>query len=157
MHQALLLLREFELSLQVFDASVRLLELHMRHEEEWLMPLYRQRGALPRFPEVLYLGQHRKMRAQLRALRAQLVALENGPGVLAAIISAFDREASYKHLAEHHDGAEAQGLFKALDGAAGEAECDVAQRCRDEFSAALAPSSPLLSACRARVNELAGS
>ncbi len=138
LHQELLVVGELPLAVRVFDEYVSLLELHMSHEEQWLLPLYVAEGPMPRFPAVLYTGQHRKMRSQLGSLGGRLARAQyTAPRDLVGIIRILDLEASYKHLAEHHDGAEAQGLFKALDAAMGDAEHELARRCMDQFRTTL--------------------
>jgi hypothetical protein len=125
----------------------------MKHEEDWLLPAYIGLGTCQRFPEVLYLGQHRKLVAQLQRiglrLRERCSARRATPQVVLAIL---DLEATYKHLSDHHDQAEALGLFSALD--AGMPFSDrywLIQRCSDEFLLALNAELPLLRRARQRV------
>jgi len=157
LHQELLVVLQLGLAREVFDSHLALLRLHMKHEEDWLLPAYCALGAWPRFPDVLYLGQHRKLILQLERIR---VRLSDGCFTQAstprAALAILDLETSYKHLSEHHDQAEAQGLFKALD--AGMPMSDrywLVQRCSDEFLLALNTELPLLRRARQRVSSLA--
>jgi len=155
LHQELLVILELGLAQDVFDTHLLLLRLHMKHEEDWLLPAYRALGAWPRFPEVLYLGQHRKLLAQLERVRSRLNQYRtSGNFTPGAALRILDLETTYKHLSEHHDQAEAQGLFKALD--AGMPVSDrywLVQRCSDEFLLALNTALPLLRRARELVSE----
>jgi hypothetical protein len=74
---------------------------------------------------VLYTGQHEKIRGMIDALVARSAAVAGDTrAVRRAVLELFDRHATFKHLLEHHDGAERQGLFAALDAAASEAVDD---------------------------------
>jgi hypothetical protein len=144
-HQELLVLLDFQLAVDVLEAHLRLLRLHMKHEEHWLLPAYRALGEWPRFPEALYLGQHRKLLAQLQRAQSRLSERSAFGSVPEAVIAILDLETTYKHISEHHDEAEANGLFKALD--AGMPVADrvrLLQICSDEFQSALHVELPLL-------------
>jgi hypothetical protein len=93
------------------------------------------------------------MLAHLRTLLAQVAALDRKSSTLGSdLIRILDREAVYKHLAEHHDGAEELGLFNALDSSVDTIErADWVTRCREEFLASLGARRPLLEEGRARV------
>jgi len=115
-HQELLLDRRLSEAKQSFGAYVELLELHMRHEEQLLLPIYARVEPQERFPLVLFTGQHQRMRELLQSAAARLEQLSGEGSALArAIIELLDHERTYKHLGEHHDGAERQALFPALD------------------------------------------
>jgi len=154
LHQELLVVLELELAEAVFDSHLTLLRLHMKHEEDWLLPVYCALGTVPRFPEALYLGQHRKLVTLLERIRQRMGEQQAaGPATPRAALSILDLETTYKHLAEHHDQAEANGLFKALD--AGMPVSDrywLVQRCSDEFLLALNAELPLLRRARQRVS-----
>lgn len=155
LHQELLVVLEMGLAADVFDTHLLLLRLHMKHEEDWLLPAYRALGAWPRFPEVLYLGQHRKLLAQLERVRSRLSQSRLArPSTPRAAVAILELETTYKHLSEHHDQAEAQGLFKALDAGIPVSERYwLVQRCSDEFLLALNGGLPLLRRARQRVSE----
>jgi hypothetical protein len=158
LHQELLVMLELGLAEDVFDAHLLLLRLHMKHEEDWLLPAYRALGAWPRFPEVLYLGQHRKLLAQLQRVRSGLSQYRAaGDASPRAALAILDLETTYKHLSEHHDQAEAQGLFKALDAGMPVSERYwLVQRCSDEFLLASNTALPLLRRARQRVLDRTG-
>jgi hypothetical protein len=116
LHGESLLERELELARELFAAYRTLLFMHMEHEERVLLPRYAELGALPRFPLVLYTGQHEKIRSLADALERRTALIEGDrSGVRRSVLELFDRHATFKHLLEHHDGAERQGLFAQLD------------------------------------------
>ncbi|MGC4086832.1 MAG: hypothetical protein QM756_02825 [Polyangiaceae bacterium] len=98
------------------DVYVELLGVHMRHEEELLLPIYARGEPSARFPLVLFTGQHQRMRELLAEARARLARLSGeGHALARGVIELLDFERTYKHLGEHHDGAERQALFPVLD------------------------------------------
>jgi hypothetical protein len=115
-HQDLLLqqrLAEAQMALQVYS---ELLGLHMRHEEQILIPMYERLGPNPLWPTRLYIGQHRRMRELLHEAGQRLGPLSgHGPATRRAIIGVLDYETTYKHLVLHHEDAERRGLFAALE------------------------------------------
>lgn len=114
-----LLDRELDRARAVLGAYRELLFLHIEHEEASLLPRYAALGPIPRFPLVLYTGQHEKIRGMVDELVTRTAALGgDARAVRRGIIALFDRHATFKHLMEHHDGAERAGLFPALDGLA---------------------------------------
>ena len=154
LHQELLVVQETELAEEVFALHLTLLRLHMKHEEEWLLPIYCRQGALPRFPEVLYLGQHRKMLALLERVELRFVdRCRSRKSIPQTVLAVLDLETTYKHLSEHHDQAEAQGLFKVLDQEVPASDRYwIVQRCFDEFLLAVNNQLPLLRRARQRVS-----
>jgi hypothetical protein len=132
-HQELLIERRLPEAVSRLRDYRALVELHMRHEEELLLPVYLRSEPSKRWPAVLYTGQHQRMRELLSGIDARLAAL--GDNVRSRdIIGLLDYERTYKHLVEHHDGAEREGFFPALDRIAGDPEQDaLARRCLDEW------------------------
>lgn len=118
LHGECLLQGELALAREALGAYRELLLLHMQHEERVLFPLYTEVGVAPRFPLVLYTGQHQKLLVLLDAIVERLSGLEgSGRTVRRQILALFDQETTFKHLSEHHDGAERDGLFARLDAA----------------------------------------
>lgn len=116
LHGECLLEGELDLAREVLETYRVLLQMHMQHEETVLFPLYLEVGVAPRFPLILYAGQHQKLNALLDSIIRRVRGLEGrGPIVRRQILSVFDQETTFKHLAEHHDGAERDGLFARLD------------------------------------------
>jgi hemerythrin-like domain-containing protein len=136
-HQELLLDRRLPEAKRALVAYAELLELHMRHEEERLLPIYTRVEPSARFPLALFTGQHQRLRELLQASLLRLSALENQhPPAAQAVIELLDHERTYKHLNEHHDGAERQALFPALDRlASAEEQARLLSDCTSEWNA----------------------
>jgi hypothetical protein len=116
LHGECLLEGELDLAREVLETYRVLLQVHLQHEESVLFPLYLEVGVAPRFPLVLYSGQHQKLNALLDGIIRRMQGLRGrGPVVRRQILSVFDQETTFKHLVEHHDGAERDGLFARLD------------------------------------------
>ena len=133
-HQELLLERQLPAASAALRVYRELLELHMRHEEELLLPLYARSQPSPRWPFILYSGQHQRMRELLSAASEQLARLDVDSVRSRDIIALLDQERTYKHLVEHHDGAEREGLFPALERAlSDEQHLEITGRCLREW------------------------
>lgn len=108
---------------------------HAAAEEAHLVP---GRGAAARWPDELYLGQHRKLLAAIDRVAERLVGLTAGvPGWRRRALAVLDAAAPLHHLAEHHHAAEEQDLFVT---AAPAALAAVAER----FAAGLAAQAAIL-------------
>ncbi len=127
LHQEALMLLDLQSATTMLNAYRTLLAVHMRHEEEVVLTLFRRAGAIKKWPEVLYTGQHTKMNEHLSRIDTALKQLTSLDGrVLRREIQALlDLEATYKHLVEHHDGAEREGLFPTVDAVLTEEESRV--------------------------------
>jgi hypothetical protein len=135
LHGECLLASDLVLAKEVLSVYRELLLLHMQQEETLLLPLYVEVGIAPRFPLVLYTGQHEKLRGMLDAISSQANELDGqGRALRRGVLSLFDRITTFKHLSEHHDGAERDGLFSQLDArVAPERASPLVQRCWDEW------------------------
>ncbi len=153
-HQEMLLLRRVSWAVEVLEAYQDLLRLHMRHEEELLFPIFERPPAHPRWPLVLYTGQHKKMLALLERILEALRNQSQDTMTRAFVIRVLELETTYKHLGEHHDGAERQGFFPALDAKSSDTERTLlVERCLVEWEAAVARSSGVLARARRRLDE----
>ncbi len=117
LHQEAIMLLDLRSARSMLNAYRALLAVHMRHEEGVVLALFRRAGTIKRWPEVLYTGQHTKMNEHLSRIDACLEKLTgfDGRTLRCQLQALLDLEASYKHLVEHHDGAERQGLFPTVD------------------------------------------
>jgi hypothetical protein len=117
LHQESLLAMELRLGRELLAAYRELIGLHMGHEEDELLSLFARAGHVEKWPAVLYTGQHEKMRGMLEQVDDALGSLIDQPSARPrrGIIALLDRETTYKHLGEHHDGAEREGLFPICD------------------------------------------
>lgn len=135
LHQERLLEDDLTLAAALLDAHSAFFELHARHEEQLLLPVYVELPHLPRFSVELYTGQHKKMRELLSLARQKLAAIEGaGSARRRQIIALLDLETTYKHLSEHHDGAERAGLFSVLDASADpKLHVELTERCFEDW------------------------
>ena len=70
------------------------------------------------------------------------------------VIQLLELETTYKHLLEHHDGAERQGFFPALDEKSTPTErAEVLTQCLGEWNRALAEQQAVLAQAERRLCE----
>lgn len=154
-HQELLVLPAPRQALEVLKTYRQLLAVHLEQEEGFLFPIFQREPAHPRWPLVLYAGQHAKL---LKLLDRCLISLERAverEGVTRRfVIQLLEFETTYKHLLEHHDGAERQGFFPALDAKSTLAErTEVVAQCLSEWNAALSEHQAVLARAERRLSE----
>jgi len=92
------------------------LQIHIRHEEERLLPLLEERGGWGRIGEPRY---YREEHEKIQMMVAGLVEATNGldaadPRVHRDIALLIGREQAFRSLLEHHDERERKGLFPDL-------------------------------------------
>lgn len=115
-HQEALLDFDPLAAIKKFGIYCKGLELHMIHEEQYLMPLFRRIGEIKRWPAKLYLGEHDKMRMLLGKIEQRLHELEQMEmPAKRKVIEILDFERTYKHLCEHHHVREHENFFPVLD------------------------------------------
>lgn len=158
LHEEALLLLDVELAIELLAAHGRLLAVHMRHEEDVVLDAFRHVPPVKKWPVVLYTGQHEKLLwhlARMTQSTLQLRAL-SGSTLRRAAITLLDLEATYKHLHEHHDGAEREGLFPLVDHEATlQAWRDRVPALLAEWRAALQAEELLFAAARGRLDSRA--
>lgn len=122
-HQAALLHFDFESALSQLERYEAALLMHMRDEEEVLLPVYQKRaGAIVGGGINLFLDEHKKMSEFIRLLKTEVAALAGEPHPEAKLIWILDRESFYKRLCGHHDKREREILYRELDRVTTEAE-----------------------------------
>ena len=115
-HQFALLHFDFELALTKLRDYERCLAAHMVDEEDYLIPLYAERGEIPRAgAPKLFLDDHEKMRAHVSLFIETTEKLRGEAGPEALVIRLLDREAFFKRLCGHHDIREREILYPVLD------------------------------------------
>ncbi len=115
-HQEALIHLDGPRARRLFDAYRALLDRHIHHEDEVLLPVFRRIGEIKRWPAELFSGEHRKLEAFLVRIAEALEALGQPKSENArAIIALLDLEGGLKRLQEHHDEREQQCLFPVLD------------------------------------------
>lgn len=135
LHQQAVLLMNWDLAEELLSAYRKLLELHISHEEGNLLPLFERAGQIPRAPSILFTGQHKKLLGQLQVLASRLAhAREDGIEPRRHAIALLDLETTFKHLSEHHDGAEMESFYPTIQRIASEQEHQtILVRCRSEW------------------------
>ena len=154
LHQEALVERRFELAAELLAAYRRLLQAHMRHEEELILPIFDRAGPVPRWPVVLYTGQHEKLRGLLDQIESGLDRLRREELGRRGAIALLTFESTYKHLAEHHDGAERDGLYPVVDAAASPEEHErLLARIEADWIRACDAERPLVERARRELSE----
>jgi hemerythrin-like domain-containing protein len=124
-HQTALLsldLNEAERCLDLYEAN---LLLHIKDEEELLIPTYGARASdIPGGAVEFFTGEHKKIRGFVAEFHKMLKPLRHQKKLQLkhAIIQLLDREAMYKGLLQHHHAREHNALYPWLDWLTSEAE-----------------------------------
>jgi hypothetical protein len=121
-HQERLVEGEIAVAAERFEAYAALLGVHMRSEEELVIPAFEGLGLdCERGRAELYRAEHARICWWIDELRAGLAALRGTPDDLRSRIALLDREATFKRVMEHHDLREREYLYPLLDEHAGAA------------------------------------
>ncbi len=145
LHQQAVLIMRWPLAIDLFDAYRALQALHVAQEEERLLPLFRRAGTIAGAPVELFTGQHKKMFAQLDRLGALLDSIRQIGDVRRSAIEVLDHETAFKHLAEHHHGAEVKYFYPTLERMASTREVtELVLDCWQQWHAARSDLAPLL-------------
>jgi len=124
-HQTALLsldLSEAERCLDFYETNLR---LHIKDEDEWLIPTYGARASdIPGGAVEFFTGEHKKILGFVAEFHEMLSQLRNQKKLQLkhAIIRLLDREAMYKGLLGHHHAREHNVLYPWLDWLTSEAE-----------------------------------
>lgn len=140
-HQDALIAFRLSMASDLLDDFEERLRLHMRHEEEWLLPLYEARrdrqGQQRGLGAEVYALEHKKMLELLAKIRACLQDMAAvGSPTSREIIVLLDRECTFKNLVEHHNMREHNILYTELDRLTSEEERhELTSRCAQEWTA----------------------
>ena len=122
-HQRWLLrldLKEASGALEVYTIE---LFAHMQDEEEWMIPIYRERAEVPVGGAAeIFLGEHDKMRQYLVLFREELTKIAEANDLERAVLFLLDSQHIFKRLLVHHDTRERNMLYPLLDEATTELE-----------------------------------
>lgn len=122
-HQAALLHFEFERASSLLEQYETALLIHIRDEEEFLLPLYEKRAEIIKGGKTQYfLDEHYKLKEFIKLLKVEIAKLPNERNPDATIIRILDRESFFKRLCGHHDKRETEILYSELDRVTTEAE-----------------------------------
>lgn len=124
-HQTALLSLELREARRCLDSYEDNLRLHIKDEEELLIPTYGARASdIPGGAVEFFTGEHKKIFRFLAEFHEMLTPLRNQKTLRLkhAIIRLLDREAMYKGLLQHHHAREHNVLYPWLDWLTSEAE-----------------------------------
>lgn len=116
-HQEYLVMADVPRARDALEEFAERLALHIRQEEDRLLPVYAERLKPPasaREPTAIYRLEHRKIDQLLGRLRNGLGELESRP-LPVHIIRLLDRGLVFKHVLEHHGERERSLLYPQLD------------------------------------------
>ena len=135
LHQEALVMMHWPLASELFEAYRSLLDLHIAQEEQVLLPLFERAGSVPRAPVVLFTGQHRKLVSHLDRIATALSDAPQSEEPRRQVIALLELETAFKHLNEHHDGAEVAYFYPTLEKLATKDElANVVKQCWDEWN-----------------------
>lgn len=120
-HQEALVALDVPRARALLERYQRALEVHMRDEDELLLPLYERAGAAPRGPAELFSGEHARIKRQIARFFAVLDEL-GGQATPRGVVALITEQALFKGLMEHHDLRERELLYPTLDRTATPAE-----------------------------------
>lgn len=116
LHQIAVLNQYREEAMRLLDEYEKLVQIHMQEEEEFLIPLYRDRcGPIRGGAPVIFTGEHEKIREFLNLFYrlGTCWVTSDGPGQ--ETLDLLEQEYRFKELMEHHDMREQRILLPELD------------------------------------------
>jgi len=116
-HQEALLDRDLGRAGELLEEFSTAIRAHIRHEEDVLMPMYRERVEYGRLgdPEHL-LDEHRQIQEQLEMLQGRVAALRSDdPRLSRELVTLVEEQWRFKQLVEHHGEREDRTLYPCLD------------------------------------------
>lgn len=122
-HQRSLLRLDLVAASAALEAYKIELFAHMRDEEEWMIPMYRERAEAPVGGAAeIFLGEHDKMRRYLVLFKEELAKLAVADDLERGVLFLLDSQHLFKRLLVHHDTRERKMLYPLLDEVTSEAE-----------------------------------
>lgn len=123
-HQEHLLCGRIDEARTTLDIFVQGFALHVKQEEEFLLPIYAARGRpqppVQRLQLTVFRHEHQKLLRMLDRITGQLACMHKPAA--RQLIGLLEREAVFKHVLEHHGKRENQVLFPELNRVTTEAE-----------------------------------
>lgn len=148
-HQQSLMVLDLRRAAALLDYHWELLSLHMRQEEELLLPCFDRAPKAKRWPRVLFTGQHQKLRELHERCRAAVRVLPTRANQRNAVLRVLQEQATYLHLEEHHDQAEREGFFPLVELGATPGEAQrLLEQCRREWHSLTAANMALMDSSR---------
>jgi len=114
-HQEALVERDAPRALELFRRYRSAVQKHAEDEERELLPIYASVPRERRQAAEVFVQEHQRLHELLERIDALLVSSTGRPLDTRTVLHLVEREATYKHLFEHHDQRERTQLFPALD------------------------------------------
>lgn len=122
-HQVAVLNQDREEAIKLLNRYERLLQTHMREEEDFLIPLYQKRcGTIRGGAPVIFTGEHQRIREFLELFYRLATSWVSADGHGQETLDLLDQEYRFKELMEHHDIREQRILLPELEKVTSEAE-----------------------------------
>ncbi len=115
LHQEALVERDLARALELFARYRSAVQKHAEDEERELLPIYASVPRERRQAAEVFVQEHRRLHELLDRLEDLLASSVGRPLDTRTVLHLVEREATYKHLFEHHDQRERTQLFPALD------------------------------------------
>ena len=115
-HQRALLRLDLDRASTMLETYEAELLVHMRDEEELMIPLYRERADAPVGGAAeIFLGEHDKLRQYLVLFKEELAKLAATDDLERGVLFLLDSQHLFKRLLVHHDTRERKMLYPLLD------------------------------------------
>lgn len=115
-HQRALMRLDIDRAASILADYEREMLAHMRDEEQFMIPLYRERVHAPVGGAAeIFLGEHEKIRQFLLLFRAEIPKLASMDDLERGALFLIDSQHLFKRLLVHHDTRERKMLYPLLD------------------------------------------
>lgn len=115
-HQSALMRLDHQKAAEALREFEKQLLLHIRDEEELMLPVYRERVAAPVGGTVaIFEGEHAKLRQYLALFKEELTGLKSAEDLERRVLFLIDSQHIFKRLLVHHDTRERKMLYPLLD------------------------------------------
>ena len=122
-HQRALLRLNLDLATELLGQYEEKLVAHIRDEEKFMLPLYRERVTAPVGGAVeIFFGEHEKLREFVRLFKEYMEKIRDADDREMAVLFLIDSQHLFKRLLVHHDTRERKMLYPLLDENTTEAE-----------------------------------
>ena len=122
-HQVAVLNQDREEAMKLLNDYEKLIQVHMREEEDYLIPIYEKRcGPIRGGAPVIFTGEHQRVREFLALFYKLVTCWVAADGHGQETLDLLDQEHRFKELMEHHDMREQRILLPELDKATTDAE-----------------------------------
>jgi len=125
-HQRALMRLDLDRAERLLNEYETELLAHIRDEEEWMLPLYRERVEPPVGGAAeIFVGEHEKLRQFVALFRQEIEKIRTMDDTELGVLFLIDSQHLFKRLLVHHDTREKKMLYPLLDEVTTEAERQV--------------------------------